>query len=94
MESSVDAPSMNTLSSPNTMSSASKSQTSQGRSKRQRTSWTDRHTINIIDNCVPCRRCSHCSITWSNNTSTGTLTKHLLEKHHIIAHLSHIVPQV
>ena len=83
MESSVDAPSMNTLSSPNTMSSASTSQTSQGRSKRQRTSWTDRHTINIIDNGVPRRRCSHCSSTWSTNTSTGTLTKHLLEKHHI-----------
>ena len=83
MESSVDTHSMNILSSPNSMASASTSNTSKGKLKRQQTSWTNRHTINTIVNGVPCRRCSHCSINWSNNTSTGTLTKHLLEKHHI-----------
>ena len=79
----MDAPSMNIVPSPNSMASASTSKTSQGKSKRQRTSWTDRHTINIVDNGVPHHQCSHCSSTWSINTSTGTLTKHLLEKHHI-----------
>ena len=83
MESSVNAPLLNTISSPNSMASASTSNTCKGKLKRLRTSWTCRHTINITDNGVPHRRCSHCSISWSNNSSTSTLTKHLLEKHHI-----------
>ena len=79
MESSVNAPLLNTISSPNSMASASTSNTCKGKLKRLRTSWTDRHTINITDNGVPHRRCSHCSISWSNNTSTGTiLRKHSL----------------
>ena len=83
MESSVDTPLLNTISSPNSMASASTSNTSKGKLKRQRTSWTTRHTINIIDNGVPRRRCSHSSNTWLNNTSTTTLTKQFLENHHI-----------
>ena len=57
-------------------------QTSMSR-KRQRTSWTDAHIISYMDNGTPRRRCHHCHVCWSSKTSTGTIAKHLTEKHHL-----------
>ncbi|KAL3684193.1 hypothetical protein R1sor_002215 [Riccia sorocarpa] len=52
-------------------------------SKRARTSWTERHLINYEEKGEIRRRCSHCSVSWCNVTSTGTISQHLLEKHRI-----------
>ena len=57
-------------------------QTSMSR-KRQRSSWTDAHIISYMDNGAPRRRCHHCHVCWNSKTSTGTIAKHLTEKHHL-----------
>ena len=51
--------------------------------KRQRTSWTDAHTIFYMDNGTPRWRCHHCHVYWSSTTSTCTIAKHLAENHHL-----------
>ena len=51
--------------------------------KRLRTSWTDAHIISYMDNGTPRRRCHHCAVCWSSTTSTGTIAKHLAEKHRL-----------
>ena len=51
--------------------------------KRQRTSWTNAHIISYMDNGTPRRQCHHCYVCWSSTTSTGTIAKHLAEKHHL-----------
>ncbi len=51
--------------------------------KRLRTSWTDAHIIFYMDNGTPRRRCQHCHVCWSSTTSTGTIAKHLAEKHRL-----------
>ena len=76
------------VTSPNSMASTSGVHGSKlkGTSKkRQRTSWTDAHTIEVVDNGVSQRRCHHFHIRWSTSTSTGTIAKHLVEKHHLIS---------
>ena len=65
----------------NSMVSSFTRSTSRGTSKRVRSSWTDQHITVTMDMGVSRRRCLHCTIAWSSNTSTGTIAKHLLDKH-------------
>ena len=51
--------------------------------KRLRTSWTDAHIISYLDNGTPRQQCHHCVVCWSSTTSTGTIAKHLAEKHRL-----------
>ena len=82
MESSVEVHIRSSISSPNSMASTSMRSASRAQpKKRQRTSWTEQHIISIMEKSVSRRRCSYCNITWSSSTSTGTIAKHLLDKH-------------
>ena len=51
--------------------------------KRTRVSWTEDHYITIKDASGTRRRCSYCSNMWYITTSTGTIAKHLSDKHSI-----------
>ncbi len=73
----------NSESSPNSIASTSVSDSQFHSKKRARVSWTEKHIINILDAGVSHRRCKHCSALWSINTSTGTISKHLLDNHSI-----------
>ena len=50
---------------------------------RKRTSWTEQHMISIKDGDAYKRRCAYCHLLWASSTSTGSIAKHLLDKHNI-----------
>ena len=50
---------------------------------RKRTSWTEQHMISIKDGDACKRRCAYCHLLWASSTSTGSIAKHLLDKHNI-----------
>jgi hypothetical protein len=54
------------------------------RKRPRRTSWTKQHVVVVATSSSQLRRCKHCGIAWSSNTSTGTIAKHLSSKHGIV----------
>ena len=50
---------------------------------RKRTSWTEQHMISIKDGDACKCRCAYCHLLWASSTSTGSIAKHLLDKHNI-----------
>ena len=51
--------------------------------RRKKTSWTEQHIIVIKKANLFQRRCAYCHIIWSSSTSTGSIAKHLSDKHQV-----------
>ena len=66
------------------MESATSISAPRGKTKaRKRTSWTEQHMISIKDGDAYKRRCAYCHLLWASSTSTGSIAKHLSDKHNI-----------
>ena len=50
---------------------------------RKRSSWTEQHKLSIKDGDASKCRCAYCHLLWSSSTSTGSIAKHLLDRHNI-----------
>ena len=71
------------FSSPNSESIVSPSIIGSNSKKRKKSSWTEQHIIFITEANLSRWRCMYCNITWSTSTSTGSIARHLLDKHQI-----------